>query len=60
MATERATLRSRVLGAVKQEYRDAINAELDEQDARDNALLEERARGQKEEQEARRRLGGRF
>jgi len=60
MATERASLRSRMLGAVKQEFRDAINAELDEQDARDKALLEERARVQKEEQEARRRLGGRF
>lgn len=60
MATERASLRSRIIGAVKQEYRDAINAELDEQDARDKALLEERARGQKEEQEARRRLGRRF
>jgi len=60
MATERASLRSRMLGAVKQEFRDAINAELDEQDARDKALLEERARGLKEEQEARRRLGGRL
>ena len=60
MATERASLRSRMLGAVKQEFRDAINAELEEQDARDKALLEERARGQKEEQEARRRLLGRF
>ena len=60
MATERASLRSRMLGAVKQEFRDAINAELEEQDARDKALLEERARCQKEEQEARRRLLGRF
>lgn len=60
MATERASLRSRMLGAVKQEFRDAINAELEEQDARDKALLEERTRGQKEEQAARMRLGGRF
>ena len=44
MATERASLRSRMLGAVKQEFRDAISAELDEQDARDKALREERAR----------------
>ena len=58
MATERACLRSRMLGAVKQEFRDAINAELDDQEARDKALLEERARGLKEEQEARRRLHG--
>ena len=60
MATERAALRSRILGAVKQEFRDVINAELDAQDARDRALLEERDRLHREEQEARRRVGGRF
>ena len=42
MATERAALRLRIIGAVKQEFLDAINAELDEQEARDKALLEAR------------------
>jgi len=56
MATERADLRIRILAAVKKELREAILADLEAQEVRDRALIEERDRATREEQEARQRL----
>lgn len=62
METERAALRIRILSNIRKEMRDAIQAELDAQEAADRALVEERNRVAREEAEARQRLQqrGRF
>lgn len=56
MATERAALRIRLLTGVYTEMREAILADLEAQETRDRALIEERDRATREEQEARQRL----
>jgi hypothetical protein len=56
METERAALRIRILSNIRKEMRDAIQAELDAQEAADRALVEERNRVAQEEADARQRL----
>jgi hypothetical protein len=56
METERAALRIRILSNIRKEMRDAIQAELDAQEAADRALVEERNRVAQEEADARLRL----
>ena len=51
MATERAALRVRILADVYKKINDAIVAELDDQEARERALVEERNRVRGEERQ---------
>jgi hypothetical protein len=58
METERAALRNRLLVAIRTELRDAIQADMDAQGARDRAIVEQANRVAQEEMQARQRLMG--
>ena len=59
MATERAALRIEILKKVTREIRDTLEAEQDEQDEKDRAIVEEQRLAQQALYEARMRMRGR-